>query len=402
MIREAAERKGKAMARTGSAAGPTLAVIAREAGVSVPTASKVLNGRADVAPDTRRRVTEVLERLGYVRRPRAGAPKPRPAMVDLVVRSPDSPRAGAVLHGVMEAAHEAGLDVVVSVADGPGGPGGRRTGPGWPEKLAARGSAGVLFHLPGLSPGQYAWLDGHRVPYVLIDPARRPPPGTPSVGADDHRGGSVATGHLLALGHRRIAVLAGRPGTPRGDARLAGHREALAAAGIAPRPEYVRHGDSGRGCARRRTLALLGLPEPPTALFACSDVMALGAYEALAARGLRVPADVSVIGFGDLPEAGWASPALTTVRRPLSEMAATALRLLARMMCGERPENPRTELFTRLVPRHSTAPVATRPLRAVRAAGAAGGPAAGGLAAGRGDGTAGDTGPVPRAPAVAQ
>ncbi|MBQ0986997.1 LacI family DNA-binding transcriptional regulator [Streptomyces sp. F63] len=393
------------MARTGSAAGPTLAVIAREAGVSVPTASKVLNGRADVAPDTRRRVTEVLERLGYVRRPRAGAPRARPAMVDLVVRSPDGPRAGAVLHGVMEAAREAGLEVVVSVADGPGGPGGpggRPTGPGWPEKLAARGSAGVLFHLPGLSPGRHAWLDGHGIPYVLIDPARRPPPGAAYVGADDERGGSVATGHLLALGHRRIAVLAGRPGTPLGEARLAGHRAALAAAGIAPRPEYVRHGDSERACARRRTLALLGLPEPPTALFACSDVMALGAYEALAVRGLRVPADVSVIGFGDLPEAGWSSPALTTVRRPLSAMAATALRLLDRMVCGERPEILRTELSTRLVPRHSTAPAAARPLRPVPASGPASGPAAGGGPEGRGDGTGGCSGPVPRATAVAQ
>ncbi|WP_078843278.1 LacI family DNA-binding transcriptional regulator [Streptomyces albus] len=395
------------MARTGSAAGPTLAVIAREAGVSVPTASKVLNGRADVAPDTRRRVTEVLERLGYVRRPRAGAPKARPAMVDLVVRSPDGPGTGAVLHGVMEAARDAGLEVVVSVADGPGGPDGRRAGPGWPERLAARGSAGVLFHLPGLSPRQYAWLEGHGIPYVLIDPALRPPPGTVQVGTDDQRGGAVATGHLLALGHRRIAVLAARPGTPRGDARLAGHRAALAAAGVTPRPEYVRHGESERACARRRTLALLGLPEPPTALFACSDVMALGAYEALAVRGLRVPADLSVVGFGDLPEAGWASPGLTTVRRPLSAMAAAALRLLAGMMRGERPESPRTELSTRLVPRHSTAPAAPRPARSLRAsAPAAGGlpagPVPGGPAAGRGDGPARESGPVPRATAVAQ
>ncbi|MGV4981331.1 LacI family DNA-binding transcriptional regulator [Streptomyces sp. NRAIS4] len=100
---------------------------------------------------------------------------------------------------------------------------------------------------------------------------------------------------------------------------------------------------------------LLDLPVLPTAVFVCSDRMALGVYQALAERELRVPDDVSVVGFDDLPEARWAAPALTTVRQPLGEMAATALRLLVRMMHGERPEGTRTELSTRLVQRASTA-----------------------------------------------
>ncbi|MFF5496852.1 LacI family DNA-binding transcriptional regulator [Streptomyces aquilus] len=342
------------MVRTGGtsvAAGPTLAVVAREAGVSVPTASKVVNGREDVAPETRRRVTEALDRLGYVRRPRFDATKP-PGLVDLVVHSLVTSWSGAVLHGVEEAAHDAGLEVVVSAGltrsrDG-------RPGRGWLDKLIARGSSGVLFDLAELTPSQYAWLEQHRIPFVMIDPVLEPPPGVVSVGAANWQGGVSATEHLLGLGHERIAVIAGHRRRMCSGARVAGYRSALASAGVRQRAEYVRYAGFDEGEARRRTLELLDLPEPPTAVFVCSDRMALGVYEALAERGLRVPDDLSVVGFDDLPESRWLTPPLTTVRQPLSEMAATATRLLVRMMDGERPEGVRTELSTRLVERGST------------------------------------------------
>ncbi|MFD7709590.1 LacI family DNA-binding transcriptional regulator [Streptomyces sp. NPDC059785] len=344
------------MVRSGSvSAGPTLAVVARAAGVSVPTASKVVNGREDVAPETRKRVTEALDRLGYVRRPRLDAVRP-PGLVDLVLHSLDTSRSGAVLHGVEHAAHDAGLDVVVSA--GLTRARGGRPERGWLDKLIARGSAGVLFHLAELTVSQYAWLEQHRIPFVMIDPMREPPPGVVSVGAANWHGGLLATEHLLALGHRRIAVVGGHRRKVRDGARIAGYRSALAAAGLRHRPEYVRHGGFDETVARRRTQQLLDLTEPPTAVFVCSDRMALGVYQALAERGLRVPQDISVVGFDDLPEARWATPALTTVRQPLSEMAATALRLLVRMMAGDRPEGTRTELSTRLVERASTAPPA--------------------------------------------
>jgi DNA-binding LacI/PurR family transcriptional regulator len=339
------------------AAGPTLAVVAREAGVSVPTASKVVNGREDVAPETRRRVTEALERLGYVRRPRFDAAK-APRLVDLVVHSLESSWSGAVLHGVEEAAHDAGLEVVVSAALTRS----RTARPerGWLDKLVARGSSGVLFNLTELSESQYAWLEQHRTPYVMIDPVVEPPPGVVSVGAANWQGGVTATEHLLALDHERIAVIAGRRHTMCSSARVAGYRSALASAGVKHRTEYVRHAGFDETVAHHRMLELLDLPEPPTAVFVCSDRMALGVYEALSERGLKVPADISVIGFDDLPEARWLTPALTTVRQPLSEMAATALRLLVRMMDGSRPESTRTELSTRLVERASTAALRSR------------------------------------------
>ncbi|MPY48388.1 LacI family DNA-binding transcriptional regulator [Streptomyces acidicola] len=349
-----AARTGSAGARTaggGATTGPTLAVVAREAGVSVPTASKVVNGREDVAPETRRRVTEALERLGYVRRPRVEAAK-APGLVDLVVHSLDSSWSGAVLHGVEEAAHNAGLEVVVSASLS-------RTRGGHPErawldKLTARGSSGVLLNLAELTPSQYTWLDQHRIPFVMIDPAVEPPPGVVSVGAANWQGGVSAAEHLLALGHERIACVGGYRRKMCSSARIAGYRSALASAGIRHRPEYVRHGNFDETSAYRRMLELLDLPEPPTAVFVCSDQMAFGVYRALAERGLRVPDDMSVVGFDDLPEARWASPGLTTVRQPLSEMAATALRLLVRLMAGEQPEGTRTELSTRLVERAST------------------------------------------------
>jgi DNA-binding LacI/PurR family transcriptional regulator len=342
------------MVRTGSASvavGPTLAVVAREAGVSVPTASKVVNGREDVAPETRRRVTEALDRLGYVRRPRFDAAKP-PALVDLVVHSLNSSWSGAVLHGVEEAAHDAGLEVVVSA-----GLTRQRCGRperGWLDKLIARGSSGVLFNLAELTASQYAWLEQHRIPFVMIDPVLEPPAGVVSVGAANWQGGLSATEHLLALGHERIAVIAGNRRKMCSTARVAGYRSALASAGVRQRPEYARHAGFDESVARERMRELLDLPEPPTAVFVCSDRMARGVYEALAERGLSIPDDMSVVGFDDLPEARWASPALTTVRQPLSEMAATATRLLVRMMEGKRPEGTRTELSTRLVERAST------------------------------------------------
>ncbi|MGP3988410.1 LacI family DNA-binding transcriptional regulator [Streptomyces sp. 3N207] len=334
-------------------AGPTLAVVARAAAVSIPTASKVVNGRQDVAPDTRRRVTEALEALGYVRRPRL-TPRQPPPVVDLVVHSLDNTWSGAVLRGVEEAAHQAGLEVMVSA--GLTRTRGGRPERGWLDRLALRGTSGVLFNLAELTPTHHAWLEQHRIPYAMIDPVADPPPGVLTVRAANEPGAHSAVAHLLRLGHVRIAVIGGYRRKQCSGARVAGYRAALAAAGLRPRPEYIRYANFDTGLARERTRELFALDEPPTAVFACSDPMALGVYQALAELGLRVPRDVSVVGFDDLPEAEWVTPALTTVRQPLGEMAATALRQLLRIREGRVPPDTRTELPTRFVERHSTAP----------------------------------------------
>ncbi|WP_338146810.1 LacI family DNA-binding transcriptional regulator [Streptomyces boncukensis] len=337
----------------GTPTGPTLAVVARAASVSIPTASKVVNGREDVAPDTRRRVTEVLDALGYVRRPRL-TPQHPPRLVDLVLHSLDNSWSGAVLRGVQEAAHTAGLEVMISA--GLTRTRGGRPQRGWLDRLALRGTSGVLFNLAELTPTHHAWLEQHGIPYAMIDPVVEPPPGVPAVGAANEAGARGAVEHLLALGHVRIAVLGGYRRKQCSGARVAGYRAALAAAGLRVCAEYVRYANFDPALARERTRELFALPEPPTAVFACSDPMALGVCQALAELGLRIPEDVSVVGFDDLPEAEWVTPALTTVRQPLSEMAAAALGQLLRVREGSAGLG-RTELSTRLVERSSTAPL---------------------------------------------
>ncbi|MFJ8019347.1 LacI family DNA-binding transcriptional regulator [Streptomyces sp. NPDC096311] len=331
---------------------PTLAQIARLAGVSVPTASRVANGRENVAPDTRVRVEEAMRRTGYVPRPRNDLSRTSP-LVDVVVHRLGSSWSGELLRGAEEAAAERGLSIVVSgrLAEGPAG----RPMGGWLDRLHARGTAGVLFSLGRLTATQYLWLARQRVPYVMVDPGVTPPTGVSTVSTTNGAGGRSATEHLLALGHRRIAVLGGRRHMLCSAARVEGYRAAMAAAGVQLPGGYVRFADFDAACAERLTYELLDMPEPPTAVFACSDEMAVAVIRAAARRGLRVPQDLSVVGFDDIPEAGWTIPELTTVRQPIADMAAHGMRTLMDMMLGESPDVTHAELPTRLIVRRSTA-----------------------------------------------
>jgi LacI family transcriptional regulator len=324
--------------------------VAAAAGVSVPTVSKVVNGRPDVARDTRERVERLLRRHGY--QPRAVRPGRRVGLIDLVFVDLGSAWAMEILAGAEEVAHRAGTGIVVSAVHGR-----NRTRPdrGWLDNLAARRSDGVLLILSQLSGDQQALLDELGIPVVVVDPAGQPPPGMPSVGAANWAGGLAATEHLITLGHERVAVIGGPGDVLCSRARVDGYRAAMGAAGLKVRQGYVRSGDFRSPTGYRETLALLDLPHPPTGIFACSDQMALGAYEALYERGLRTPEDVSIVGFDDLEEARWAVPPLTTIRQPLTEMAGMATRMLLTLIAGEELESTRVELATPLVMRASTA-----------------------------------------------
>jgi DNA-binding LacI/PurR family transcriptional regulator len=176
----------------------------------------------------------------------------------------------------------------------------------------------------------------------------------PSIGAANWAGGMAATEHLIGLGHRRIGTITGRPAVLCSQARLDGYRAALARAGIAADPALVAVGDFHYESALTAALAMLDLPDPPTAIFAASDLQAMGVYEAARQRELRVPADLSVVGFDDVPMARWLPPPLTTMRQPLAEMAALAVRTVRE---GDSADfNHRVELSTNLVVRSSTAP----------------------------------------------
>ena len=183
-------------------------------------------------------------------------------------------------------------------------------------------------------------------------PAGVDPQESPTIGATNWSGGLSATEHLIELGHRRIGLIAGPKSLLCSRARLDGYRAALEAAGI--EEQLIVQGDFLHESGYAGAAELLDLPEPPTAIFASSDTMALGAYEAARRRGMRVPDDLSVVGFDDLPESRWSSPPLTTVRQPLADMGAQAARTALRLARGEDIEVPRVELATELMVRDST------------------------------------------------
>jgi LacI family transcriptional regulator len=325
----------------------TLETVAAAAGVSLATVSKVLNDRQDVGASTRQRVQQLLDELEYAhpRRPAARrGPSRRP--VELVFAALDSPYSVEILRGVTSGP----LDAVVTAM-----PTAREPG-GWSRDLAARGRAGAIVVTSELVAEDQANLAAARLPYVLIDPAGElPSPAVATVGATNWAGGVSATRHLLALGHRRIAAIGGPPTMLCSRARLAGHSSELASWGLATDPDLVRHGSFHHRGGYEAATALLELPEPPTAIFAGSDEQAFGVVEAARVAGRRVPEDLSVVGFDDLPVSRWFSPPLTTVRQPLAEMGRTAAAMLAEMIEERHPHGRQVELATELVVRSSTA-----------------------------------------------
>ena len=333
---------------TSDARRVTINTIAQEAGVSVPTVSRVLNGRADVSPQTRERVEQLLQQHGYRRR--ASRQTRRANLVDLVFNDLDSPWAVELIRGVEDVTHAAAVGTVVSAVH-------RRSAATkqWLRNLRARASDGVIFVTTDLTPPIYSELHRLGIPVVVVDAAGTAPSDVPTIGATNWAGGRRATDHLVSLGHRRIGFIAGPKQLLCSVARLDGYRSALHAAGIPVDEELVAPGDFHHESGFHAGGTLLDLPDRPTAIFASSDTMALGAYEAARRRGLRIPDDVSIVGFDDLPESQWSSPPLTTVRQPLAEMGALAARIALRLALGEQIETPRVELATTLVVRDSTA-----------------------------------------------
>lgn len=339
----------------------TLAAVARATGLSLATVSKVLNGRAGISDENRRKVEAALLDHGYVRRHRSGIPG-APRYIDLVMAGLDGSWPATVLSAVEATAYEHRLHVVVSTSrDGEAFTNGRRRD--WSEVLVERGSSGVLLGLVDLTVAQRARLERAGVPVVLIHPLSDPPTGVASVGANTWTGAYDATLHLIGLGHRRIALVTGPDKQLSEQARIGGFRSAMTSAGLEVPPGFVCHGTYDRASGKRLVSELVRLPERPTAVFVCSDHMAIGGYEALAQAGLRVPDDISVVGFDDLPEARWVYPPLTTVRQPLKDMGRAAVELLLRLMNGDEVSSRRVEFATTLIVRQSARALEQQPLK---------------------------------------
>jgi DNA-binding LacI/PurR family transcriptional regulator len=322
----------------------TLTGIAAEAGVSVSTVSKVLNGRTDVAARTRDRVSSLLRSNGYRVTPRLSF-----GVVDLLVGSLQGPWAEELLRGAVEAARETDQSIIVTTVESDAEFG------HWLDQAAARGTGGVLsvLHLPGAAERRR--LSAAGITLVVIDPPAEPETGIRSVGTTNWQGGMAATRHLTELGHRRIAAIGGPERFWSANARLDGYRTALLRSGLPVDETLIVRDEFSDAGGRIQALRLLDLPERPTAIVAGNDSQAFGVLQALGERGLRAPDDLSVVGFDDVL-AIWATPPLTTVRQPLAAMAAAGFRML-QMGAGGSPAQPEhMELATTLVVRNSTAP----------------------------------------------
>jgi LacI family transcriptional regulator, xylobiose transport system transcriptional regulator len=324
----------------------TLSRIAEDADVSMSTVSKVLNGRTGVSDATRARIEELLHEHGYNRRGSAQSA----ALIELVFSQLDSAWAMEIVRGVENVARDNGMSVVLTESGDRHSP-----DPDWIDGVMRRRPAGVILVFSDLSADHKRQLRTRNIPFVIVDPAGDPAPDVPSIGSANWSGGLLAARHLIALGHREIAMITGPDDMLCSRARVSGFRSALEAAGIPIREEFMITGDFQREDGLVHGRELLSLPNPPTAIFAGSDLMALGLYEAAHAMGVSIPGELSVVGYDDLQVAAWVGPPLTTVRQPLTEMAEEATRLAIRLHNDPDEENLRIDLATSLVVRNSTA-----------------------------------------------
>ncbi len=333
----------------------TIAEIAVRAGVSIPTVSRVLNNRPDVAPATRKRVEQVIAESGFIHsRVKNALRKESSGIIDMLVPGLDNFYSIEIISGVEEVVGRTELRLALSITDNS-----YELEKRWLAKVLDGATDGAILVL---TRGQSKHLDTlrhHKIPFVVVDHRGELGPDVPSVGATNWFGGRTAIEYLISLGHRRIAIIAGLATLRCSLDRIAGYRAALEAAGIPIDPAFIRPGTFSQETGYEQTCALLDLPEPPTAIFAGCDSQAMGVYSAVRARGLSIPDDVSVVGFDDVSIASIVTPALTTVRQPLIEMGRVATTMLLRLIAEEPLDSMRVELTTTLVVRDSCAPLLT-------------------------------------------
>ena len=329
----------------------TISAIAASIGVSVPSVSKVLNGRSDVAPATRRKIEKALQDHNYQRNARqTGGSAAR--LIELVFHELDSAWSIEIIRGVEQAARRNGMGVVLSDLGGHHSPDQR-----WMREVIARRPHGIILVLSTLTPDQKRQLETRSIPYVVLDTNGDTIVGAPAVGSNNWQGGLLATRHLLSLGHRRIAMVSGPEDVLCSQARVDGYRAAHSEAGVPLMDNPIRWGNFTVDGGYRHGCELLARPDRPTAIFAGSDMQALGVLRAAREHGIEVPGQLSVIGYDDLPLAAWVDPPLTTVNQPLLEMADAAASMVLGIARGTDPKPRSIELAIELVIRESTGPV---------------------------------------------
>ena len=334
-------------AEKGNRPRATLSEVAAQAHVSISTVSKVLNGRSGVSGETRARIEALLQNHQYNRRT---SRRPVAPLVDVLCYEIDSPFAGEVLASIEAEARERRIGMVLTGATSEHLP-----ETWWVEEVLKRQPLGVVLVAAVLPAKDQQRLRSRNIPLVMVDPAGAPAPDVPSIGSADWNGGFLATRHLLDLGHRRIGIITGPQTMLAATARLSGYRAALDMAGVAVDRELIRPGAFHHRDGLIQGRALLSLSDRPTAIFASSDLHAMGVYEAARSLGIAIPADLSVVGYDDLRIAQWAGPPLTTIRVPIAAIAEQAVGLIMRMRDEPELAFSRIDIDTSLVVRESTA-----------------------------------------------
>ncbi|MFF1529101.1 LacI family DNA-binding transcriptional regulator [Cellulomonas sp. NPDC058312] len=325
----------------------TISDVARTAGVSVATVSKVINGRYGVAQSTSSRVQEVIDDLGYESSLVARSLRSHRTHVIGILVAEFEPFSAEILKGAATALADTGYELLAYT----GGLQGR--GAGWERRYLSRLSGTLIDGAVLVTPTVVDADAG--VPVVAIDP-HTGPTGLPTVDSDNLAGAVLGTRHLLELGHTRIAFVGGRADLESSRLREQGFREAMAAAGVPVDEQLVRAGDYRKESTREPVRELLELPDRPTAIFAANDLSAIATLEVARDAGLDVPGDLSVIGFDNIPESAMTEPPLTTVHQPIQQMGAAAIQMLVALLDGSPTPDPHVRLPTALVRRGTTGP----------------------------------------------
>lgn len=333
---------------------PGLAEIAAAAGVSISTVSRVLNRRDGVNDATRKRVLAVLAELPY--NPRGVGALQRTGVIALLVPELSNPIFPAFAEALETRATRRGYSSLLCNTRSAS-----MREEGYVRMLLARGVQGMVFVSPecsdtAASHEHYRTLVAEGVHMVFVN-ASLPALEIPSVSVDEQVAGYAATRHLLQLGHRRIGFVAGPSRSLPSRAKAAGWQLALEEAELAADTALVAHAPYGAAGGAAAAGRLLAQPDPPSAVICSSDLMAIGAVSEARRRGLRVPEELSVVGFDDIPMAQYVTPALTTLAQPITEIARAAIDVLLTALEGSGPSGAHSRVFRpRLVVRDSTAP----------------------------------------------
>lgn len=321
--------------------------VARAAGVSITTASRVLNNKDDVAPETYEKVRRVMQELNYTASLAAKSMRSRKThVIGLVVPEVTDLFNLEIIKGVGGGMRGSGYDLMIYTRERPA-----LSGNGsWEQEQVALLSNGLADGCIIVTPSAPTFTENARI--VVIDPLGDGA-NVPSVVARNRVGALTVMEYLIGLGHRRIGFIGGRPETLSAMRRFEGYKDGLAQAGIPYDPDLVQGGDYTRERGQEAARQLLTQPHRPTAIFAANDRAALGVMDVAQEQGFRVPQDLSVVGFDNVPEAAQVMPKLTTVDQSIQEMGKLATQLLIGILRGDVPEQSLVKVATRLVIRES-------------------------------------------------